>query len=103
MRLLSTIFVISILSGCGQTLSGTYHNGPAKNPHILTLHGNGNYELHQKFIDLTNESGRWWMIEDRIVLLLPNNKRDVHYAKVDRKGLLQLRLSEDLRTLLEAP
>lgn len=93
--------LLVLLSGCASTTSGVYSTGPAKHAHVLTLEPGGRYRLRQEFTDTPEESGRWWQVEDAVVVLLPDDvSRREHFARVADHGLPWLQLSDDLRGAL---
>jgi uncharacterized lipoprotein YajG len=96
-----------VLVGCQTRLSGYYFDPPiGKHPFRLHLGRDGTYSFEQTYVaDARLERGRWWRIQDNVVMLVPDDTtKSQWFARVTKNTLIeQLRYSNDVRDVLRVP
>jgi len=107
MNSLSHVFLALIglaLVGCQTRLTGDYYEPTmAKHPVRLQLSSDGTYSFERMYSeDARLERGRWWRVQENVVMLVPNDAtKPQWFAQVAKKNVLkELRYSNDVRDVL---
>ena len=106
LRHLILIWIVVFVVGCQTRLSRDYLSGIAKHPFRLHLSCDGTYSFeHMYMTDTPVELGRWWRVQDSVVMLVPDDTtKPQWFARVGKAGkapLMQFRRSTDVREILK--